>query len=558
MNIRKYSNVDINNKTVLVVLGMHRSGTSAISGILDLLEFNSGSSLLPPQPDNPKGFFENQRIVDFNEKCLAHLGASWSKTFLLDDTWWENDTLSELTDELGMLLKEELGFLNRSFLKDPRLCVLLPIYLKVFREMEITPYFIVCLRNPSEIAQSLKKRNYFSDERTILLWLDYMFKAEIYSRNYLRILVDFNTLVLNPLATVENILNEFGYSMEIYREKFQEIVLFIQSSLKHNNNSVIEETHHYIAEIDLFYQSLIKLKEDGGSLLTYRTIDNLRRSFYKKYTFFHALSHAVESRFKSVQGSKENIDIVENVKMGVNLLNFDLDCYGDINKLIFIPANTETCCLFNSISVMDKDGMQIPFKAKFGGHTSVGLSELMVYKHVDFFTLFEFEPPLKIETIRLTVTYYAFGASVKELKITPDTSITSTLGLLQRELHSLLLSNEEKLINPGAVISEYNNRLVRVANRIQEQLEIINQLSQEVSLLSKNLKNITEQNNRFIDLSASKTSCLNMIQVKDLHVKKLESSWTRKVGKVILLPVYFIFLRIFVPVKSKIQARLKI
>ena len=195
--------------------------------------------------------------------------------------------------------------------------------------------------------------------------------------------------------------------------------------------------------------------------------------------------------------------------------------------------------------------------------------------------------------------------------------MTRNLELLQRELHLVLLSKEERPVNPGAILSEYNNRLTKQACQIQEQSEFISQQSQQVRLLSENSKNsneqinrkeriialqseqlghqlsqihqlleqasiqtelitqlkeniqqhtidirdlslkITEQNNRLIDLSASNTSCLNIIQVKELHIQSLVSSWTWKVGKVILWPARFIFLKIVVPVNAKIQARLK-
>jgi hypothetical protein len=506
----------IKQRSLLIVLGMHRSGTSAISGILDLLDFNTGSSLLPPQPDNPKGFFENQRIVDFNDKCLTRLGASWSESFLFPPTWYENDTLSELIDELAQILKEELNFLSRSFLKDPRLCVLMPLYLKAFLLLEITPYFIVCLRNPSEIAYSLKKRNSFSEERTILLWLDYMLKAELYSRNYKRRWIEFNALVSNPVIIVQDILTEFGYSIETSREKCEEIEHFIESTLKHHNEADMDVSHHYIPEIELFFKSLLKLKGDGESPDTYQTIDHLRGDFYNKYSFFHALSRQVESRFVSVQGSNEIIDLAENVKMGVNLLNFDLDRYGDIDKLIFIPANVESCCVFNSISVTNKDGLQIPFTAKFSGRFPVNTGELMVYKHEDYITLFEFEQPQKIKNIRLTVTYYAFGDSVKGLKMSLD---------------SFVIRDKENL-----------------------HLDQVNQLFEQISLQTEQIQHQEAEINI---LKAKITFNLNLIRIKESQIESLMSSWTWKVGKIFLWPAHFIYLNILAPVKSKIQPILK-
>ena len=51
------------NFDVVVVLGMHRSGTSALTKALELFGIDLGTDLLPPQDDNPKGFFEDRGLV---------------------------------------------------------------------------------------------------------------------------------------------------------------------------------------------------------------------------------------------------------------------------------------------------------------------------------------------------------------------------------------------------------------------------------------------------------------------------------------------------------------
>ena len=67
-------------KKCLVVLGMHRSGTSAFAGILDLLGVNLGTRMLETQPDNPTGFFENKYVVLANDCILETLNSSWYDT----------------------------------------------------------------------------------------------------------------------------------------------------------------------------------------------------------------------------------------------------------------------------------------------------------------------------------------------------------------------------------------------------------------------------------------------------------------------------------------------
>ena len=61
----------------LVVLGMHRSGTSSVTGALTLAGATPPLTLMPPKPDNPTGFWESERVAAFNDGLLARMGAEW-------------------------------------------------------------------------------------------------------------------------------------------------------------------------------------------------------------------------------------------------------------------------------------------------------------------------------------------------------------------------------------------------------------------------------------------------------------------------------------------------
>ena len=67
-----------NKKTAVFVLGMDRSGTSALTGILNILGIPIGDNPLPPAADNPKGFFEQKDILQINEEIFSSMGkSSW-------------------------------------------------------------------------------------------------------------------------------------------------------------------------------------------------------------------------------------------------------------------------------------------------------------------------------------------------------------------------------------------------------------------------------------------------------------------------------------------------
>ena len=151
-------------KNCLVVLGMHRSGTSAFTGILGLLGVNLGTKMLETQPDNPKGFFENKYVVLANDCILETLNTSWDDTFPLPPDWLDRFEGSQLLEDIREFLRSDIIENQLSALKDPRLSRLLPLWLPLFSAEGVTPHFALVIRNPLEIAHSLAHRNGFSTE----------------------------------------------------------------------------------------------------------------------------------------------------------------------------------------------------------------------------------------------------------------------------------------------------------------------------------------------------------------------------------------------------------
>ena len=156
-------------KNCLVVLGMHRSGTSAFTGILDLLGVNLGTQMLETQADNPKGFFENKFVVLTNDCILDTLQTSWDDTFPLPADWQKRFEGSQLREDIRAFLRQDMAEDQLSALKDPRLSRLLPLWLPLFAAENINTHFALVVRNPLEIAQSLCDRNGFSTEKSLVL-----------------------------------------------------------------------------------------------------------------------------------------------------------------------------------------------------------------------------------------------------------------------------------------------------------------------------------------------------------------------------------------------------
>lgn len=142
----------------VLVLGVHRSGTSLATAGLAALGCYLGE--LPPDTseENPRGFFENPRFRVFNDRLLRRLGASW-------DNWGFRATqelagpafAAERAEACKLLEKEFVGHAPFA-LKDPRISSLLPFWEAAFAEIGLKPHRILMLRDPREVAASQARR----------------------------------------------------------------------------------------------------------------------------------------------------------------------------------------------------------------------------------------------------------------------------------------------------------------------------------------------------------------------------------------------------------------
>jgi hypothetical protein len=141
----------------VVVLGMHRSGTSAVTGVIDALGLPACRSddRMPPRRWNARGNYESRSLSLFDERLLNHLGGAWWSPPTLREGWAEDSGLLELRAEAARLFANAHPFRNWVW-KDPRACVLMP-----FWDLVLGPDMprVVVLRNPLESAASLERRN---------------------------------------------------------------------------------------------------------------------------------------------------------------------------------------------------------------------------------------------------------------------------------------------------------------------------------------------------------------------------------------------------------------
>jgi hypothetical protein len=238
------------DNNALIILGMHRSGTSLLTGLLSQVGVVMGRRLYAPQKGvNEKGFWEHEDIVDTHDELLLHLGSQWDDLLPLGKEWWKADVVQPFADRLTGLVRRDFSRAPVWALKDPRMCRLLPLWFHILASQQVSPTFICMNRNPFEVVASLQKRDGFSRDKALVLWLSHSLSAELYSRGQPRIFIDFDQVVQNPATALLKIEREAGLVFPVpVNEASKKIEAFVSPGLRHHKaNETSEQMHEGIA-----------------------------------------------------------------------------------------------------------------------------------------------------------------------------------------------------------------------------------------------------------------------------------------------------------------------
>lgn len=220
----------------LLILGMHRSGTSAVTGALERLGVPLGSKLYAPHPGvNDKGYFEHQQIAGLDDEVLAALGTCWDDLLPLTAERFASVALTAYSRRLRRILQRDFAKLPLFAVKDPRMCRLLPWWLASLAELSIEPVCLLMIRHPFEVAESLSRRDGFSREKALLLWLDYTLASEAGSRQAQRAVLTFEGLMQSPVDALARLESTLGVAFpKPVANRAGVVSEFLSPSLRHH------------------------------------------------------------------------------------------------------------------------------------------------------------------------------------------------------------------------------------------------------------------------------------------------------------------------------------
>lgn len=188
----------------VLVLGMHRSGTSAVTSVVELLGLELGDrrDLMAANMANERGYWESKRLTEFQESLLEKLGGDWETPPTLSPGWERDWRLMRRLGLARRTFRDVYGSAEQWVWKDPRTVLLLPFWR---RALAFDPIIVGIFRNPLEVADSLAARDGMAKQRALALWEAYNGALLVNARGLPALVTSYEDLVADPVGVARDL-----------------------------------------------------------------------------------------------------------------------------------------------------------------------------------------------------------------------------------------------------------------------------------------------------------------------------------------------------------------
>lgn len=308
-----------NAKSILIT-GMHRSGTSMVTRIVNLLGIYIGEkkNFLNPNEYNPEGYWELNDIVHFHDRLLRHFNLSWKYVYPLPDNWHLSKEINAYKEELKSIIKKNYGDREIWAWKDPRTSIVFPIWKSVLDELGIEVICIFVYRNPLDVAKSLYKRDGISYDKSFGLWLIYNLNTLLLTLNIPKIFLSYDKLIIDW----KNELKKLALFLDIKWSDVLEskINSFIKKDFCHSMSTFEDLKNVNIPYPVLkLYELLINeinilSKEDIYKKINYmyNEFATYIRLFQEDISMANGINQAIEEKDKQIKKLNQKLEIITN------------------------------------------------------------------------------------------------------------------------------------------------------------------------------------------------------------------------------------------------------
>jgi len=225
--------VSVKNQKLIVVLGMHRSGTSVITRGLQVMGVELGNRLMPSaEGNNAKGFWEDIHLNKLNIEILSAMDSSWCHLTPIEPSDLEALHKKGYFLRAAKLLRQKASNALLFGFKDPRVAKLLPFWSEVFSHCQFDVSYVITMRHPLSVVKSLAKRDGIEAEQSYLMWLGHVITGLTGSMGDKRVLVDYDCLMQSPERELSRIAKALELDVNSTELQFY-INDFLDEELRH-------------------------------------------------------------------------------------------------------------------------------------------------------------------------------------------------------------------------------------------------------------------------------------------------------------------------------------
>jgi hypothetical protein len=292
-------------RTAILVAGMHRSGTSALTRVVSLLGARLPEVLVPAGPEsNERGYWESLELYRLHEQLLQATGSSWDDVSAFPAFWFQSHQAISFRAALTAFLRDNFATASLFVIKDPRVCRFLPLWLSVLDEFDAEPKVIIPIRNPLEVAKSLAVRDGFPVQKSCLLWLRYTLDSEVHSRGVSRSFIRYEDLISDWRRTASRIGKDLSFSWPAdFQEAASDIEVFLDKGLRHQCATFddLRARSDIVDWVSRAYEATLTLCGESSSMAARQTIDAIRVELDKADLAFNPILADELSRARRIE-----------------------------------------------------------------------------------------------------------------------------------------------------------------------------------------------------------------------------------------------------------------